>query len=272
MKKSKSIDRNPPTSNRQLLILAGMFLAFIGLIIWGISWFFGVLVYAIPPQLEQKLGAAVIPIYERQAEKSTVQDSLNSLLDRLEENLRSEEKKDRNYRVLYIPKSTVNAMALPGDAIVVYQGLIEKIDSENELMMVLGHELGHFVHRDHLRGIGRSLLLQATLSYLFGDAGSLAGIAASVAETIGSSSYSQSQESEADEFGLNLLNKTYGHVAGATDFFKKMSREQTIDLAFLSSHPNPAQRVRQIEKSIAENKYLQKSLTPIPAAIQNASN
>ncbi len=268
MSKPKSIDRNPPTSNRQLLILAGIFLAFIGLIIWGISWLFSALIYLIPPKLEQQLGAVVIPVYERQADKSEAVDNLNRLLDRLENKLQTDEKQDRNYRILYIKEPTVNAMALPGDAIVIYQGLIEKMGSENELMMVLSHELGHFAHRDHLRGLGRSILLQVTLSYFFGDAGSLAGIAASIAANISNASYSQSQENEADEFGLDLLNKTYGHVAGATDFFRKMSQEKGINLAFLSTHPAAKERVQQLEKMIEEKQYSQQSLSPLTFSIK----
>ena len=46
----------------------------------------------------------------------------------------------------------MNAVALPGGNIVVFAGLLKEIKSENELAMILGHELGHFAHRDHLRG------------------------------------------------------------------------------------------------------------------------
>ncbi len=41
---------------------------------------------------------------------------------------------------------------------VVFTGLLEKMTSENELAFVLAHELGHYDHRDHLRGLGRAAL------------------------------------------------------------------------------------------------------------------
>lgn len=259
--------RNPPTSNRQLLILAGIFIAVIALVIWAIAWVFNALIYLVPPSVEQQLGAVVVPVYEQQAQNSPAQDTLNQLLDRLETQLPPNERQDRNYRVLYVPGTTVNALALPGDAIVIYQGLVAKAESENELMMVLGHELGHFAHRDHLRGLGRALLLQATLSYVFGDAGGLAGLAASAVEAIGNSSYSQSQERQADEFGLALLKGTYGHVAGATDFFARLSKKQGSNLDFLATHPAPAKRVRHLEQLIEKENYPLKQRSPLPEAL-----
>jgi predicted Zn-dependent protease len=256
--------RNPPTSNRQLLILAGIFIAIITVAIWAIAWVFNALIYLVPPSVEQQLGAVVVPVYERQAQNSPAQGTLNQLLDRLETQLPPNERKDRNYRVLYVPQTTVNALALPGDAIVIYKGLLEKMESENELMMVLGHELGHFAHRDHLRGLGRALLLQATLSYFFGDAGGLAGLAASAVEAIGNSSYSQSQEQQADEFGLTLLEGVYGHVAGATDFFARLSQDKGSGLDILATHPAPAKRVRHLEQLIKKQNYSLKQRSPLP--------
>ena len=50
---------------------------------------------------------------------------------------------------------------------VIYQGLLAQAESENELMMVLGHELGHFANRDHLRGLGRALLVQIAIAAFF---------------------------------------------------------------------------------------------------------
>ena len=51
-----------------------------------------------------------------------------------------------------------NAFALPGGEIWVTTGLLEQTESENEIAFVLGHEIGHFRSRDHLRSLGRGLL------------------------------------------------------------------------------------------------------------------
>ena len=243
-------NRNPPPSNRQLLILLGIFVGFIVLVIWLLGLLINGLIGLIPPSVEQKLGTMVVSVYEEQAKPSPIQDTLNQLLDRAENNLPAKQHQERNYRVLYLPEPTVNALAIPGDVIIVYQGLLEAMESENELMMVLGHELGHFAHRDHLRRLGRGLLLSVTISYFIGDVGALQSVISKTVQAIGSAQYSQSQEKEADEFGLSLLNDTYGHAAGATDFFARLSQEKGADLAFLSSHPASRRRVEILESLI----------------------
>lgn len=266
---TKDSDRNPPPSNRELLILLGLFLGFILGVIWLLNLLINGLIGLIPPSVEQQLGAVVVPAYERQAKPSPTQDTLNQLLNRLEIQLPKEQQQKRDYRVLYVPDSTVNALALPGDAIVLYAGLLNQAESENELMMVLGHELGHFAHRDHLRGLGRTLLVQIAIAMFLGDSGTLQSAAASSITAVSRSQFSQSQERQADEFGLKLLQKTYGHVAGATDFFRRMSQEKGANFAFLTTHPAPAKRVTELQRLIKERDYSIKERSPLPKAIRN---
>lgn len=266
----KYSSRNPPTSNRQLLIILGLFLAFIVSVFWLLGLVINNLILLVPPSFEQKLGSIIVPVYEKQAKPSPTQDALNRLVDRLETNL-PESQAERDYQVLYVPQETVNAIAIPGDTIIIYQGLLEDVESENELMMVLGHELGHFANRDHLRGIGRALTWRIAIAYLFGDISILQSTVGTAVQAIANAQYSQSQEQQADEFGLELLNDTYGHVAGATDFFARLSQEKRSGLAFLSSHPAPKKRVREIKQLIQAKDYEMGTLKPLPQTLANPS-
>ncbi|MEP0855377.1 M48 family metallopeptidase [Trichocoleus sp. DQ-U1] len=264
-----SSDRNPPPNNRQLLIVLGLFIGFIVGVIWLLGLFINSLVWVIPPSVERQLGAVIVPAYERLAKPSPAQDTLNQLLDRLEAKLPSEQRQERDYRVLYVPDNTVNALALPGDRIIIYAGLLKQTESENELMMVLGHELGHFAHRDHLRALVRQLLLPIAIATVFGDAAGLSSAAATGVQAVSSSRFSQSQESEADEFGLTLLQQTYGHVAGATDFFARMSRKSGAGFDFLTSHPAPGRRVKELQRLIEQGNYPVKERLALPETLAN---
>lgn len=266
-------DRSPPPRKRQVLLLLGIFAA-IGVVLLGM---FGALleglVWLIPPQVEQQLGALIVPVYERMATPSLAQDTLNQLLDRLESQLPPEQRPSRDqpsrdYKVLLIRQDTVNALAIPGDRVILYQGLIQQMQSENELMMVMGHELGHFAHRDHLRGLGRGLLTQLVLATFFGDVGSLSSIAISGVTAVSNASFSQSQEFQADEFGLKLLNTHYGNVAGATDFFQRISRELEENIDFLATHPNPERRVQRLKQLTANQGYQEGTRSPLPPPLQ----
>ncbi len=264
---SPQSSKNEPESNSQIIVVISIFLAAVILVILLFNLLVNSLISIIPPELEQKLGAVIAPIYEKKALDSPQQTTLNELLDRLENKLPPEQREHNQYQVLYIPEDTVNAIAIPGNKVIIYQGLLKKVDSENELMMILGHELGHFAHRDHLRSLGNVVVLRMTIAYFLGDASIFKSIIATSVKAISQAQYSQKQEKQADQFGLMLLDKTYGQVAGATDFFHKLSKEQKSNLDFLASHPAPGKRVKEINKLIKENKYHLGSVTPLPKTL-----
>lgn len=256
-------DLNPPTSNRQLLAVVAVFAGGVIVILACISWLVNNLVWFIPYELEVQLGKAIAPIYEAQAEpNSPIAADLDRLLDRLEEHL-PDEYQERDYRILYVDTDTVNAAAIPGDRVIIYRGLLADVESENELMMVLGHELGHFVNRDHLRGITRQFALQTVMAIVFGDASGLTALGAATGEALANASFSQSQELQADTIGLDVLQAHYGHVGGATAFFDRLSESQRVNIDFLASHPVPKRRVRALERLIRQRNYPQADLAPL---------
>ncbi len=122
-----------------------------------------------------------------------------------------------NFTIYLSDSDDVNAIALPGGRIVVFKGLLDQVESENELAMVLAHELGHFAHRDHMRGLGRGLGLAVATALLLGENNSASGLISKAVLTF-QVKYSQSQESAADQFGVDLLTARYGHAGGAPAF------------------------------------------------------
>ncbi|NEQ98606.1 MAG: M48 family metallopeptidase [Cyanothece sp. SIO2G6] len=260
--------RNPPPQNRQLLVFLGWFIGTVITIVWVAGWIASSLVWWIPPRVEQQLGQVIVPTYEALAQPSATQESLNTLLDRLEAHLSDDLHAGRDYQVLYIPDETVNAIAIPGDRVIIYQGLLQEMDSENELMMVLGHELGHFANRDHLRGLSRRLAVQLVLATVLGDAGSIGAIASSATSIVANAQFSQQQEYQADEIGLQLLHQEYGQVAGATDFFAELAQKQGVDLAILATHPASAKRVQRLEQLIQKNGYEIGERSPLPGSLK----
>ncbi|MDD5655269.1 MAG: M48 family metallopeptidase [Candidatus Omnitrophica bacterium] len=150
----------------------------------------------------------------------------------------------------------VNAMALPAGNIVVYSALLKQVRSKNELAMVLAHELGHFAHRDHLRGLGRGLIFLALSSVTLGTD---SGVSKFLASTLSSVEmrFSQAQERAADIYAVELLYKTYGDAAGATDFYEKMASKEKISRVFyfFASHPYIKDRIAVINGVIREKRY-----------------
>lgn len=260
-------DRNAPTSNRQIF---GVLLTFVGglfVLLAAFGWLANNLVWFIPDSVEVQLGRAIVPAFAANAEPdSPIAAELNRLLDRLEANL-PEGQRDRDYQVLYFDEDTVNAAAIPGDRVLMYRGLIAEAESENELMMVLGHELGHFTNRDHLRGIARQLAFQTAIAIVVGDASGLTALGASVTQAVAGAQFSQGQELQADKVGLDLLNAHYGHVGGATAFFARLQDERPGSVDFLASHPVPRRRVRALDDLIRDRGYRQSDLQPLSESL-----
>lgn len=262
-------DRNPEPKRddyyKLFVILVGLLIASI-LTIWFVA---NALVWWLPPGIERQMGAVIVPIYERQSQPSATQDKLNQLLDQLEAQLPAKHRQGRDYQVFYISNGVVNAAALPGDRILMYKGLLQKAESENEIAMILGHELGHFLNRDHLRGLGTSILLQVMIRGVLGDPGGLATLAVQSAGAVTKAKFSQTQESQADEIGVGLLAGIYGHAAGATDFFERMSQEPDLSIPLLASHPSSARRVATLNQVILQRKYQIGPKTALPSELKH---
>lgn len=156
--------------------------------------------------------------------------------------------------------SEINAFAFPGGAISVTKGLLEKIKTENGLMFILGHEIGHFKNRDHLQGLGRQIALSTMLA--------LVGIGSDANQLLNLSqlpmrSFQRDQETNADAVGLDLLQKLYGHTQGADEFFNYLANKESdaekLVAQFASTHPASADRLKFVRQRMNLNEKIDKS-------------
>lgn len=167
-----------------------------------------------------------------------------------------------DFSVCVVNNEEINALALPGGLIVVFSGLLKEIRSENELAMILAHELGHYARRDHLRGMGRGLGFTLLMAALFGQDSRAAGIASGLFSGM-EMRYSQKQEIAADTFGLKLLTARYGHAGGASDFFERLADKAGSRFDYLlASHPHPQARITSLQQTIVAAGY--RLAAPLP--------
>lgn len=172
----------------------------------------------------------------------------------------------------YSDDNTINAFALPAGHIVIMRGLLEKMPNENMLAMVVGHEMGHVIHRDHLNRLGRVALTSLFVSALLGSDGSSVTQATTLLET----GYSREAESHADAEGVHLINATYGHVFGAAelfDVFATINPAESRWIEISSTHPLPVNRRQDIQSLVKQHGYANtpNKFTPMPIALQAAA-
>lgn len=200
-----------------------------------------VALYFIPVKTEADLFSGWIP--EDLVTVSPADERLNqtqALLDRLAAHWASA---PYEFRLEIEDSEIANAMALPGGLVIVTQGLLDSVESENELAFVLGHELGHFRNRDHLRALGRAIVISLFFTVITGNDVAGLGIKATDLTLRG---FSRGQESDADEFGLAVVHSEYGHVGEAWRLFDRWDEADEGNLAivsYLSTHPQPGDRV-----------------------------
>lgn len=145
----------------------------------------------------------------------------------------------------------VNAMALPGGAIVLLDGLVELAGDDDAVIGVAGHELGHVAGKHSLRQLLQSLGVGALAGLLWGD---FSSVIANVPLAFGVLRYSREFEREADEYAIALLQANGLSTLPLLDFFTKVEaqdrKKRGVEApAFLSSHPPTAERQRRLREA-----------------------
>jgi predicted Zn-dependent protease len=222
----------------------------------------------ISPELEDYLSELFAHLYQDEEKNSPASIELQQLLNELAAGM---DRTEGNYQIHLVPHSTINAMALPGGHIVIFSGLLEHIESENELAMILGHELGHFNNRDHLRGLGRGLVLMFLSSVTLGIDSRVSQILQAMLVNT-EMKFSQKQELQSDLWGLQYIMQKYGHAGGATDFFRRLGeKEKRGRLAyFFATHPFPDKRVQALDSLIREKAYPVLDTEPLNPVLHDA--
>lgn len=148
---------------------------------------------------------------------------------------------------VYIVKDdeVLNAFATPGGYIFVYTGLIKFLDSEDQLAGVLGHEIAHSALRHSTQQMTKLYGLSALVSIVTGNADP--GLLEQIALSLLSLKFSRGAETEADMHSVEYLCPTEYKADGAAGFFIK-TQDQPTPPEFLSTHPNPSNRVSNIQK------------------------
>ena len=160
-----------------------------------------------------------------------------------------------DYKVHIIDADVLNAFAAPGGKMYFYTGLIKFLEKEDDLMGVMGHEIAHADQRHSVKQMVKNNGLQFLLSAALGeDLSAVQTVLAQVASTGAALKFSRTDESEADAFSVDYLADTDYRCDGASVFFQKLDSAGLTSGTpqFLSTHPNPENRVEDIQALAAE--------------------
>ncbi|MEX0323463.1 MAG: M48 family metallopeptidase [Puniceicoccaceae bacterium] len=176
-------------------------------------------------------------------------------------NALADEMPDAEWEFVLFEDESANAFAMPGGKIAVFTGLLEHVDTDDELAAVIGHEIAHVQLRhanqrmsaEIIRGAGAILAVLGTQNMEENDRNRVLaayGIGTQVGIML---PYSRSHESQADRVGLLIAARSGYDPRASLSFWKKMSQANKKSLPeFLSTHPSSDTRIRELEEFMPE--------------------
>jgi len=171
------------------------------------------------------------------------------------------ELKNYTWKIYFVRDKVISAHSLPGGIIWLNTGLIENASSAEEVLGVLGHEIGHIMARHSIKEIAEQRFLQQSFNYFSFPEWI---IAFHLAYQFYSLKYSRAQEVEADQLSLSYLAKLKVSTAGYYKFFQRFAladKDVPEWLSWLSTHPIDKERLELI---LSEGKNSEiKELNPL---------
>ena len=186
-------------------------------------------------------------------------------LDRLTSNFKSVNGTPLNFKV-YVTDD-INAFACADGSVRVYTGIMDMM-TDDELLGIIGHEIGHVANEDS-KDAFKQALLNSAISDAIGSTSSTAaaltqGQLGQLANAMASSKYSRKQENEADEYGYNFLKQHGKNPYNMVLAFEKMQAlEQRASggrvtgamANMFSSHPQTSERIKNIKAMCARDGF-----------------
>jgi predicted Zn-dependent protease len=167
--------------------------------------------------------------------------------------LRSAGDNPAEWEVVVFASDQVNAFALPGNKIGVYEGMMRLADTNDELATVVAHEVGHNKARHAAQRMNTETATSLGVNLLGAVLGGTNG--QMVAALLGAGAeygvilpYSRNQELEADQMGLHGMARAGYDPHAAITLWRKMAQKGgSRPPAFLSTHPDPENRIEQLQ-------------------------
>jgi len=162
---------------------------------------------------------------------------------------------DLTYHFAILDTPVINAFAAPGGYIYVTRGILSLFNSEAELAVVVGHELGHVNARHSVRKMSQLMLVQ--LGLVVGNALSetfakISGVA-SIGVQLLFLKFSRSDEFQADQLGVDYSRKGGYNPGKMVDFFASLTKMGDLSgghslPGFLSTHPLTTNRIKKVQE------------------------
>ncbi len=227
----------------------------VGVAIFGMPLIADRLAPLVPSAFERRIGVAVDKQVRAIFSGDTCagpggREALQKLVDRLNGQIATPFPLQADILSSKVP----NAIALPGGRVYVFDALLQRAESVDELAGVLAHEIAHVAHRDGMRRLIQSGGTSFLIGLLFGDVAG-AGVVLTLANEVANASYSREAEARADASASAALLALGRSPAGLGELLMRITGKQSSGaLDILKSHPlteDRLARLREAEKPVS---------------------
>jgi predicted Zn-dependent protease len=235
-------------------------LAIVVILCISVSWYSlnetsNVLSHLVPPSVDVIIGNKAIKTLIKEdkiSETSKEVERINKIGKRLVAELDPEEAKKFEFHFYYKKDKEMNAFSLPGGNIIVCSKLNDALKSDDALAGVLGHELGHVVHRDMMRGVIQKMGLMGFVAVMAGKGGEHTDKLLLSTLELAPLSYNRHQEDDADAYAIPLTKKAGYKPDGLIEALEVLSKENPDgdDDSLWSNHPGHKSRIEHLRKLI----------------------
>lgn len=238
------------SSMGMIIALTVVAIIFIALIYWSIPKLARPVAHLIPLSVEMTISEY---LFEQdgqvEGECSTIEGS--AALDKMVEKLTSKSPFEGVLNIKVVKSEQVNAYATLGNRIVIFTGLLEFVESQDELAGIVAHELGHVHYRHPIVGAVRYAGFGMLVDLMFGQLSETTILALS--ELLVGMKHSRSMEIEADNFARETLAKAKLSTAGLKAFFARLNTKESERFAdylkYLSTHPTHQERLESLNQN-----------------------
>jgi predicted Zn-dependent protease len=209
-------------------------------------------------QIDRQLKAQGVRVYNRNPGLNTY---INDIGQRLAAN---SDRPNLPYTFQVVDDDSINAFATTGGYVYIQTGLIKAAANESELAGVMAHEIGHITGRHAIGQMRQAALASGVAGALEVDQDTLVNLGVQLALQLPNS---REAEYDADRRGFNTLGQAGYDTRGFISFMQKLEGGSTAE--FLSTHPNPGNRVNNLQSMNSQGVYPNNGVGTDASAYQN---
>ncbi|MGF1567466.1 MAG: M48 family metallopeptidase [Nodosilinea sp.] len=197
-------------------------------------------------QIDQQIKAQGTKVYNG---NSAINSYVNEIGQRL---AASSDRPNIPYTFQVVDDDGINAFATVGGFVYIQTGLIKAASNEAELAGVMAHEIGHITGRHAINQMRQAAITNGIAGALEVDQDTLVNLGVQLALQL---PHSREAEYDADRRGFHTMGRSGYDPAGFITFMQKLQGMGGAQPEFLSTHPNPGNRVGNLQSLNAESTY-----------------